>query len=179
MASKPAPATEVAAIAKPEPKPEPQPAPQLVPAIAEPASQPAPAATPAPEPAPQPETAAVPKPKPAPPLATAATPESAQAPAPAAQIAKTLAAIEIRAKADSWVQIRGTGGRVVMMRILRTGDSYKVPGEKGLTLMTGNAGAIEIMVDGTIVPAIGPFGAVRRDVALDPVRLKAGTAIAR
>ncbi|MFM2128928.1 MAG: hypothetical protein RL477_474 [Pseudomonadota bacterium] len=86
------------------------------------------------------------------------------------------AAIEIRAKGDSWVQIRGQGGRVVVMRIFRTGDTFKVPDEKGLTLMTGNAGAIEILVDGKPVPAIGPFGAVRRDVALDPAKLRAGAA---
>lgn len=200
-APKPAPATEVAATAKSEPKPEPKPGPQPEPEPAaqidtaampapEPEPQPVPQAAaiaePAPQPAPQPAPAAAPAPEPAPQPETATTPESApapstptSAPAPATQTAKTLAAIEIRATADSWVQIRGTSGRVVMMRILRTGDSYKVPGEKGLTLMTGNAGAIEIMVDGTIVPAIGPFGAVRRDVALDPVRLKAGTAIAR
>jgi cytoskeleton protein RodZ len=65
------------------------------------------------------------------------------------------------------------------MRIFRAGDSFRVPDEEGLTLMTGNAGAIEIMVDGAGVPAIGPFGAVRRDVALDPERLRAGTAVAR
>jgi cytoskeleton protein RodZ len=95
------------------------------------------------------------------------------------QTAAVRAAVEIRAKADSWVQIRGPGGRVVVMRIFRAGDSFRVPDEEGLTLMTGNAGAIEIMVDGAGVPAIGPFGAVRRDVALDPERLRAGTAVAR
>jgi len=65
------------------------------------------------------------------------------------------------------------------MRIFRAGDSFKVPDEDGLTLMTGNAGGIEIAVGGTVVPAIGPFGAVRRDVALDPGRLRAGAATAR
>jgi cytoskeleton protein RodZ len=95
---------------------------------------------------------------------------------PETQTAVALPQIEIRAKADSWVQIRGPGGRVVMMRILRTGDKYAVPREKGLMLMTGNAGAIEITVDGQKVPAIGPFGAVRRDVALEGDRLKSGTA---
>jgi cytoskeleton protein RodZ len=42
--------------------------------------------------------------------------------------------------------------------------------------MTGNAGALEITVDGQVVPAIGPLGAVKRNVALDTERLKAGTA---
>jgi cytoskeleton protein RodZ len=65
------------------------------------------------------------------------------------------------------------------MRIFRSGDTFKVPDEKGLTLMTGNAGAIEILVDGTAVPPVGPVGAVRRNVVLDAERLKAGTAVAR
>jgi cytoskeleton protein RodZ len=77
------------------------------------------------------------------------------------------------------VQIRGPDGRVVVMRIFRAGDSFRVPDEDGLTLMTGNAGGIEIVVDGTVVPAIGPFGAVRRNVALDPERLRAGSSTAR
>ena len=122
----------------------------------------------------------LPKPEPEPqPAPVAATPEPEAQPAPVtapAQTASAPAAIEIRAKADSWVQVRGADGRVVVMRILRKGDSYKVPDEKGLTLMTGNAGAIEIAVDGDLVPPIGPFGAVKRDVSLDAARLKAGTA---
>lgn len=147
-------------------------------------------------PAPEPVTEAAPAPAPAPAAPAAATPapttpatSPATAPAPAAQPAAPApagiqsaalgAAIEIRAKGDSWVQIRGQGGRVVVMRIFRSGDTFKVPDEKGLTLMTGNAGAIEITVDGKPVPAIGPYGAVRREVALDPARLRAGTAAAR
>lgn len=162
-------------------------APAPAPKLDAPAAQPAPTATPKP-PAP---TAATPAPAavsaPAREAAApAATPSAApagapQAAAPAAmpaadQSAAARPSIEIKAKGDSWVQIRGTGGRVVVMRIFRTGDTFKVPDEKGLTLMTGNAGAIEITVDGKAVPAIGPFGAVRRDVPLDPERLKAGTA---
>jgi cytoskeleton protein RodZ len=106
------------------------------------------------------------------------TPETAS-PATGRQSATARPVIEIRAKADSWVQIRGPDGRVVVMRIFRAGDSFKVPDEDGLTLMTGNAGGIEIAVDGTVVPVIGSFGVVRRNVALDPERLRAGTATAR
>jgi cytoskeleton protein RodZ len=63
-----------------------------------------------------------------------------------------------------------------MTQILRQGNIYKVPREQGLMLTTGNAGGLEILVDGVKVPTLGPFGAVRRDVALDPARLKSGTA---
>ncbi len=146
-AAKPAPETAA--------KPEPEPAKPEAPKVA------------APEPAPAPVVVAKPEPEPAPKPAPQAAPE---------QTASAPATIEIRAKADSWVQVRGADGRVVVMRILRKGDSYQVPNEKGLTLMTGNAGAIEIAVDGALVPPIGPFGAVKRDVSLDAARLKAGTA---
>lgn len=95
------------------------------------------------------------------------------------QTANTSADIKLYAKSDSWVQIRGKDGQVVLMRILRTGDTYDVPKEPGLTLMTGNAGAIEIRVNGKPVPPIGPEGAVRRDVVLNAERLEAGTAVER
>jgi cytoskeleton protein RodZ len=42
--------------------------------------------------------------------------------------------------------------------------------------MTGNAGALEVLVDGETAPAIGAMGAVKRNVMLEPDRLKAGTA---
>ncbi len=87
--------------------------------------------------------------------------------------------IEIRAKADSWVQVRTAEGILLMTRILGQGTSYAVPPQEGLRLTTGNAGGLEILVDGVPVPPLGPFGAVRHDVALDPERLKAGTALAR
>ncbi len=84
----------------------------------------------------------------------------------------------LRATRDSWIQVHGADNVLLLTRILRAGDSYRVPNRNGLTLMTGNAGALEILVDGEPVPPIGPFGAVRRDVSLDPNRLKTGSAAA-
>jgi cytoskeleton protein RodZ len=86
------------------------------------------------------------------------------------------ARIVIRANADSWVQVRDGQGQLVLTRMLRAGDSYRVPNQPGLTLLTGNAGALEIFVDGRKAPPIGPGGAIRRDVALDADRLLSGTA---
>ena len=82
--------------------------------------------------------------------------------------------IVVRARLDSWVQVRDGQSNLLLTRILRSGDSYQVPDEAGLTLLTGNAGALEIVVDGTLAPSIGPLGAVRRNVLLDPDRLLAG-----
>jgi cytoskeleton protein RodZ len=85
--------------------------------------------------------------------------------------------VTLRARQDSWVQIQSSDGVTVMARTLRAGDSYTVPDRPGLRLTTGNAGALDVMVDGQIAPSIGQIGAVRRNVALDPARLKAGTAL--
>ena len=90
----------------------------------------------------------------------------------------TNARIVIRANADSRVQVRDNDGELILTRMLRAGDSYRVPNKDGLTLLTGNAGALEIYVDGRKAPPIGPGGAIRRDVALDADRLMAGTAAA-
>jgi len=84
------------------------------------------------------------------------------------------ARIRLRASQEAWVQITGTDNELVLTRILRPGDVYLVPNKPGLTLMTGNAGGIEITVDGKSVGPLGPVGAVRRDVALDPDKLLAG-----
>jgi len=62
----------------------------------------------------------------------------------------------------------------VLTRIFRPGDVYLVPNRPGLTLMTGNAGGLEVIVDGKPIAPLGPVGAVRRDVVLDPAKLLAG-----
>jgi len=83
--------------------------------------------------------------------------------------------IVIKSKGDSWVQVRDADNQPVMTRVLRAGDTYRVPNRQGLVLMTGNAGALEVSVDGQAAPALGPIGMVRRAVPLDAERLKTGT----
>src|SRR3546814_425857 len=85
------------------------------------------------------------------------------------------ARIVIRATADSWVEVRAPGGEILLTRVLRTGDVYRVPDRAGLTLLTGNAGGLDIAVDGAPVPPLGPPGSVRRNVALDPAGLRNAT----
>jgi cytoskeleton protein RodZ len=85
--------------------------------------------------------------------------------------------ISIRALADCWIQIRGPDQSIVFSRILKSGEVYNVPVRPGLSLRTGNAGVLEIAVDGKPAPSIGGIGTLRRDVALDPAALAAGTAV--
>lgn len=88
------------------------------------------------------------------------------------------ARIVIHAAADSWVEVRdSTTDELLLTRVLFKGDKYNVPDRGGLTLLTGNAGGLRIVVDGADAPAIGPLGAVRRNVLLDPSALLAGNAI--
>jgi cytoskeleton protein RodZ len=112
----------------------------------------------------------------APPLA-AAKPVPASAPAAPAAADPTATRIAIRALSDCWIQVRGPDQAIVFSRVLKSGEVYKVPSRAGLSLRTGNAGALEIAVDGKTAPAIGGVGTLRRDVVLDPSELAAGTAV--
>jgi cytoskeleton protein RodZ len=62
----------------------------------------------------------------------------------------------------------------VLERTLRAGDTYLVPNRPDLTLWTGNAGGLEVIVDGATLPPLGPSGSARRDIQLDPERLRRG-----
>jgi cytoskeleton protein RodZ len=117
--------------------------------------------------------------------APAAQAPAAQAPAaqaPAAPAASTPASaapasgsgIRIVATADSWLQIRAPGGGTVFSRILRAGETYDLPPEAvGASMITGNAGGIEIQVDGRTLPPLGAAGVVKRNIVLDRQALQA------
>jgi len=75
--------------------------------------------------------------------------------------------VVIAAQGDSWLLVRDTSGRDIFNRVLKSGESYVVPNRVGLSLTTGNAGVIEIRVDGKPIGSLGKVGTVRRDVPLD------------
>ena len=52
-------------------------------------------------------------------------------------------------------------------RLLLQGERYSAPDRYGLILTTGNAGGLEILVDGRTVPSLGGHGKVVRDVSLE------------
>lgn len=88
--------------------------------------------------------------------------------------------IVIRAIESSWVQVTDpASGEVVFTGLMSPGSTYAVPSREGLLLDTGNAGAIDIIVNGSAVPKLGGVGSVRKGVALDRDRLIAGTAVNR
>jgi cytoskeleton protein RodZ len=114
----------------------------------------------------------VPATNPAPPDASAAPPQAAVSAA-----ANPNGRVAIKALADCWIQIRGADQSIIFSRVLKSGEIYKVPSKPGLFLRTGNAGALEISVDGKATPPIGPIGTLRRNVALDPDELIGGSAV--
>jgi cytoskeleton protein RodZ len=104
-----------------------------------------------------------------------ASPAEAKTPSDAG--GSTAGRIELRAMADCWVQVRAADQAIIFSRVLKSGETYHVPGQVGLFLRTGNAGALAITVDGKPAPSIGAIGTLRRNVALDPDELIGGTAV--
>jgi len=82
------------------------------------------------------------------------------------------ARVVLKANADSWIQVRDKGGNLLFTRVLKAGEHYNAPNQPGLTLVAGNAGGLDIAVDGVDVPHIGEIGHVARNVSLDPDRLQ-------
>jgi len=88
---------------------------------------------------------------------------------------KNTSRITITAKNTSWIQLHDIGtNRVILSKILKKNESYQIPDRPGLSLMTGNAGALEITVDGEIVPQVGKLGDVRRKILMEVEILKSG-----
>src|SRR5690606_273472 len=58
------------------------------------------------------------------------------------------ARVVLHATADAWIQVQGPREELLMTRILRPGDTYMVPDRTDLVLMTGNAGGLEVQLDG-------------------------------
>ena len=108
-----------------------------------------------------------------PPAATGGSGEATPDVAAAATTGTTR--ISVRAKLESWVQINDKDGKPVLSRVLRAGETFAVPDEKGLVMNTGNAGGIEIVVDGKSLPTLGSVGLVKRNIVLDADKLAAGS----
>jgi cytoskeleton protein RodZ len=82
--------------------------------------------------------------------------------------------IVLRARADTWLQVREKGGQILLNRVLHAGESWVVPAKPNLLLTMGNAGGTDVVVDGTSAPSFGGAGAVRRDLPLDPDAIRDG-----
>ncbi len=91
---------------------------------------------------------------------------NAQSTAPAAPSPMTPRVV-LRANIDTWVEVAAAEEVPVLSRLMREGETFVVPTRPGLMMTTGNAGGIEILVDGKAIPRLGPVGQIRTNVALD------------
>ena len=81
--------------------------------------------------------------------------------------------IVINVNEKSWVEIRDETGKKIVSRVLNEGDSFFVPDDANrMTMTTGNASGIELVVDGNELGAVGKRGEIRRNIPLEPESLK-------
>lgn len=107
-------------------------------------------------------SAAVP---PAPASAPTPPPVSPATPAAAVTIPQEMAVV-VRARQNSWVSVRADG-KLVMRDILQAGSETSVHANKQVILTAGNAGGVEISLNGKVLEPIGPVDEVRT-VVIDP-----------
>jgi cytoskeleton protein RodZ len=143
---------------------------------------PTPAPVPAPAASPTPQSQAIqpqaPQPAQSVPTQAATSQPSAATLAPAttqsATPAQAATGLTLQATAATWVQVRGSDGRVVWDHVMQPGDTWPVPADQtGLTLTTGNAGGLEIISGGASLGSLGRTGAVRRNIVLTADGVKA------
>ncbi len=74
----------------------------------------------------------------------------------------------IQATAESWVKIEDARGSTVFSRVLVSGDVLYIPKGDKYKGTFGNAGGIDVWVDGALAPAIGANHTRKNSVSLAP-----------
>lgn len=92
-------------------------------------------------------------------------------------IDKPAEGIILNIRENSWVEIRDKKGKAMLSRVLKAGDQYYVPDRPDLTISIGNAGGVEIEVDGQALRKLGETGQVVRRLPLDVEYLKNNFAV--
>jgi cytoskeleton protein RodZ len=75
----------------------------------------------------------------------------------------------LKAIGNSWVEIEDVDGNILMTRLMRPGETYVVPNINGLTINTGNAGALSLSQGNVIVPKLGEVGEI---ITARPLNIK-------
>jgi len=73
---------------------------------------------------------------------------------------------------DSWVEIKDKDGKQIKAEMLKAGTQYRIPDNPGLTMTLGNAGGVELLIDGKALKPLGEKNEVRSDIPLDTTFLK-------
>ena len=132
----------------------------------------APAPAPSPEPVlPVPAEIAVTPPAPAPTVVPVEPAQRVQAQLPAGKRYGTrnrTSRITLRVHRPTHVAVQGARSRTFIDRVLWPGDTYRVPNMVGLRLSSPDAGAVEVILDGSSMGFVGKDGATARNLSLNP-----------
>lgn len=80
----------------------------------------------------------------------------------------------LQAAKESWVKIEDGRGNTVISQVLVPGDVYYVPAGDNYKATFGNAGGIDVWVNGVLVPDVGPDNVRKTGISLAPDKLVAG-----
>jgi cytoskeleton protein RodZ len=76
--------------------------------------------------------------------------------------------ITLRAHRPTHIAVQGARNRTFIDRVLWPGDTYRVPNMVGLRLSSPDAGALEVILDGSSMGFAGKDGATARNLSLNP-----------
>ncbi len=99
---------------------------------------------------------------------TPAIPATATPEAPAGTSTMTL-----QFREDCWAEVL-VDGKVAVRSLVAKGSTRVFTGGRTFTLTLGNAGGVDVTVDGRPIPPIGRPGEVVKDRVIDPAALRAG-----
>ena len=77
----------------------------------------------------------------------------------------------LQATQESWVKVEDARAKTVFSRVLVTGDVYYVPVGDKYKATFGNAGGVDIWVNGKLAPRAGDMGARKAGIVLTPESL--------
>ena len=81
--------------------------------------------------------------------------------------------VVLQASQESWVKVEDGRGNTVFSRVLVPGDIYYVPSGDKYKATFGNAGGIDIWVNGKLAPDAGADHARKSGISLSPKNLMA------
>ena len=79
--------------------------------------------------------------------------------------------ITLVAQEETWIQVRSSSRDYVRTRTLLAGESMELPDREDLSLWTGNAGGVQIILDGKTLNKPGQSRQVIKDLPLAPLTL--------
>ncbi|PHQ66840.1 MAG: hypothetical protein COB93_11560 [Sneathiella sp.] len=92
-------------------------------------------------------------------------------------VENTNARVVLRANAETWIEVKISDHKPLISRVLKPGDVFMAPDNPEATLTTGNAGGLEIRVDGKRITSLGGTGTIIRDIPLAASSLLDGSTI--